>query len=67
MQAKEVINVVLARKLVKEAKMFILQNDLDMTLKAFVELAVIEKIERDKKNSSQALGGVEYSPILPLD
>ena len=51
MQAKELNNVVLARKNVKEAKMFILQNDLDMTLKAFVELAVIEKIERDKKNS----------------
>ena len=41
-----VINVVLSRKLVRETKMFMLQNQLDMPLKSFVEQAIEEKIKK---------------------
>jgi len=41
-----VINVVLSRKLVRETKMFILQNQLDIPLKTFVEQAIVEKIKK---------------------
>ena len=41
-----VINVVLSRKLVRETKMFILQNQLDIPLKTFVEQAITEKIKK---------------------
>ena len=40
-----VINVVLSRKLVRETKMFMLKNQLDIPLKTFVEQAIIEKIK----------------------
>ena len=41
-----VINVVLSRKLVRETKMFMLQNQLDIPLKSFVEQAIEEKIKK---------------------
>ena len=41
-----VINVVLSRKLVRETKMFMLKNQLDIPLKTFVEQAIIEKIKK---------------------
>ena len=41
-----VINVVLSRKLVRETKMFMLKNQLDIPLKNFVEQAIIEKIKK---------------------
>tara|TARA_R100001510_G_C7520204_1_gene116042 strand:- start:332 stop:505 length:174 start_codon:yes stop_codon:yes gene_type:complete len=41
-----VINVVLSRKLVRETKMFMLKNQLDIPLKSFVEQAIEEKIKK---------------------
>mgnify|MGYP001370952315 CR=1 FL=1 len=50
-----VINVVLSRKLVRETKMFILQNQLDIPLKTFVEQAITEKIKKMEYFLSQDL------------
>lgn len=43
---KETINIIVSRKLMKEARIFLLENDLEIPLKTFVEQAVTEKMQQ---------------------
>lgn len=43
---KETINIIVSRKLMKEARIFLLENDLEIPLKTFVEQAVSEKMQK---------------------
>tara|TARA_R100001594_G_scaffold64603_2_gene98899 strand:+ start:897 stop:1070 length:174 start_codon:yes stop_codon:yes gene_type:complete len=43
---KETINIIVSRKLMKEARIFLLENDLEIPLKTFVEQAVREKMQQ---------------------
>ena len=43
---KETINIIVSRKLMKEARIFLLENDMEIPLKTFVEQAVREKMQQ---------------------